>query len=76
MGHIRNNSLKYLSNQRLLGKDIIEPLDFCETCVLGKSQKVGSKAGSHTTKRPLDCSFRHMGTRVIPPLVGIDSSYL
>ena len=54
MGHIGFKGLKSLSNQKLLGKDDIETMEFCETCVLGKSHKVSFEASSHRTSRPLD----------------------
>lgn len=54
MGHIGNKGLKSLYNQKLLGKDDIEPMNFCETCVLGKSHKVSFESSSYRTNRPLD----------------------
>lgn len=54
MGHIGNKGLKYLSKQKLLGTDMIEPLEFCETCVLEKSHRVSFETGLHTTSRHLD----------------------
>lgn len=54
MGHIGFKGLKSLSNQKLLGKDEIETIDLCETCVLGKSHKVSFEASSHRTSSPLD----------------------
>lgn len=54
MGHIGFKGLKSLSNQKLLGKDDIEAMDFCETYVLGKSHKVSFEASSHRISRPLD----------------------
>ncbi|CAA3009529.1 Retrovirus-related Pol poly from transposon TNT 1-94 [Olea europaea subsp. europaea] len=54
MDHIGFKGLKSLSNQKLLGKDDIETMEFCETCVLGKSHKVSFEASSHRTSRPLD----------------------
>lgn len=54
MGHIGKNGLKYLSKQKLLEKDIVEPLEFCETCLLEKSHMVSFETGLHNTSRPLD----------------------
>lgn len=54
MGHIGNKRLKSLRNQKLLGKDYIDTVDFCETCVLDKSHKESFKFSSHRTNRPLD----------------------
>lgn len=54
MGCIGNKGRKYLSNQKLLGKDMIELCEFCEICVLDKSHRVSFENGSHTTSRSLD----------------------
>lgn len=54
MEHLRNKGLKYLNNQKLLNKDIIEPLNFCEICELGKSHRVRFETGKHIINRRLD----------------------
>lgn len=36
IGHIGNTCSTYLSDQNLLDKGFIEPLNFCENCKLGK----------------------------------------
>lgn len=54
MRGIGNKGLKSLSNQKLFGKDLIESLNFCVTCLLGQSHRVCFEIGSHTTKRLLN----------------------
>ena len=54
LGHIGDKGLQELGKQGLLGKERLSKLDFCETCVLGKSHKVKFNTGVHTTKAILD----------------------
>lgn len=49
-----HNKVKCLSDQKLLGKDSVTPLSFCETCVLGKTHMVSFGKCKHRIKRPLD----------------------
>ncbi|XP_022872515.1 uncharacterized protein LOC111391515 [Olea europaea var. sylvestris] len=54
MGHIGNKGLKSLSNQKLLGKDLVEILELCKNCVFGNSHRVSFETGPHVNKKPLD----------------------
>lgn len=77
IGYIRNQGLKYLSKQKLLGKNMIEHLEFYETCVLHKLHRVSFEIGSHNISRPLD--YVHLDLRGLeshPTFGGISSSLL
>ena len=54
LGHMSERGLVELSKQGVLGVDKIEPLKFCEDCVLGKSSKVKFSTGIHNSKGTLD----------------------
>ena len=47
-------SLRELSKQGVLGEDKIEPLEFCEECVLGKSSRVKFSTGTHVSRGNLE----------------------
>ncbi|KAH9670611.1 hypothetical protein KPL70_017043 [Citrus sinensis] len=54
LGHMSERGLVELSKQGVLGVDKIEPLRFCEDCVLGKSSRVKFSTGIHNSKGTLD----------------------
>ncbi|KAH9650990.1 hypothetical protein KPL70_026576 [Citrus sinensis] len=54
LGHMSEMGLIELSKQGVLGVDKIEPLKFCEDCVLGKSSRVKFSTGIHNSKGTLD----------------------
>ena len=54
LGHMSERGLVELSKQGVLGVYKIEPLKFCEDCVLGKSSRVKFSTGIHNSKGTLD----------------------
>ncbi|KAH9763957.1 hypothetical protein KPL70_001353 [Citrus sinensis] len=54
LGHMSERSLRELSKQGVLGEDKIEPLEFCEECVLGKSSRVKFSTGAHVSRGTLE----------------------
>ncbi|KAH9679155.1 hypothetical protein KPL71_026007 [Citrus sinensis] len=54
LGHMSERGLIELSKHGVLGVDKIEPLKFCEDCVLGKSSRVKFSTGIHNSKRTQD----------------------
>ncbi|KAH9686286.1 hypothetical protein KPL70_014312 [Citrus sinensis] len=53
-GHMSERDLRELSKQRVLGEDKLEPLEFCEECVLGKSSRVKFSTGAHVSRGTLE----------------------
>ncbi|KAH9780126.1 hypothetical protein KPL71_007968 [Citrus sinensis] len=54
LGHMSERGLRELSKQGVLGEDKIEPLEFCEECVLGKSSRVKFSTGTHVSRGTLE----------------------
>ncbi|KAH9724313.1 hypothetical protein KPL70_007440 [Citrus sinensis] len=54
LGHMSERGLRELSKQGALGEDKIEPLEFCEECVLGKSSRVKFSNGAHVSRGTLE----------------------
>ncbi|KAH9657209.1 hypothetical protein KPL70_022963 [Citrus sinensis] len=54
LGHMSERGLRELSKQGVLGEDKIEPLEFCEECVLGKSSRVKFSTGAHVSRGTLE----------------------
>ncbi|KAG8362995.1 hypothetical protein BUALT_BualtUnG0016000 [Buddleja alternifolia] len=54
LSHVSERGLVELSKQGLLAGDKIERLEFCETCVYGKSSRVKFATGKMQTKGTLD----------------------
>ncbi|KAH9680944.1 hypothetical protein KPL71_026750 [Citrus sinensis] len=54
LGHMSERGLRELSKQEVLGEDKIEPLEFCEECVLGKSSRVKFSTGAHVSRGTLE----------------------
>ena len=54
LGHVSEKGLIKLSKQGLMGKEKLQELEFCETCVYGKSSSVKFGTGIHRTKGTLD----------------------
>ena len=48
-----------MSDQKLLDKDKVSKVDFCEHCVLGKQHKLSFKTGNHNSKKILE--YVHAG---------------
>ena len=55
LGHMNQKSLQMLCKQGFLGKVTVSPLDFCETCFLGKQYKLSFPTRTHLTKVCLKC---------------------
>lgn len=54
LGHMSEKGLEILGKQGLLGSHKMEPLKFCEHCVLGKQHRIKFPKTAHTTKATLD----------------------
>ncbi|XP_073136985.1 uncharacterized protein [Henckelia pumila] len=54
LGHMSLKGLQELSKQGFLDHKHINNLEFCESCVLGKSHKLKFNTATHNTKYPLD----------------------
>ena len=54
LGHLGERGLKELYDQGVFGKGKIQPMGFCEHCVLGKAHRVKFNTGEHNTKGTLD----------------------
>ena len=54
LGYMSEKALRELSKQGVLGEDKIEPLKFCEECVLGKSSRVKFGTGAHVSRGTLE----------------------
>ena len=54
LGHISEKGLQIMSDQKLLGKDRVSKVDFCESCILGKHHRLKFKTGMHKTKHILE----------------------
>ena len=50
MGHVSYRGL----TERLLGKEKLQEMEFCENCMYGKSSRVSFSVGIHRTKGTLD----------------------
>ena len=54
LGHMSEGGLNELSKQKLLGKDDVWSLQFCEHCILGKVKRVNFVTVVHHSKGILD----------------------
>jgi transposase InsO family protein len=54
LGHISEKGLQVMSNQKLLGKDKISKVDFCEHCVLAKQHRLKFQVGKHQSTQVLE----------------------
>ena len=54
LGHISEEGLKELNKQKLLGKDIVESLQFCEHYILGKAKRLEFVTAIHHSKGTLE----------------------
>lgn len=54
LGHMSEKGLKKLEKHKLLSKDSLEDLLFCEHCIFGKKTRVSFKADIQNTKGKLD----------------------
>ncbi|XP_027355307.1 uncharacterized protein LOC113865129 [Abrus precatorius] len=54
LGHVSENDLVELEKQNLLNGDKLDKLDFCDHCVLEKSQMVRFGTGTHVSTRPFE----------------------
>ncbi|KAG8367168.1 hypothetical protein BUALT_Bualt16G0044500 [Buddleja alternifolia] len=59
LGHVSERGLVELSKQGLLAGDKIERLEFCETCVYGKSSREESRTESNTEMRSIQIEVEH-----------------
>ena len=54
LGHMSEGGLNELSKQKLLGKDNVGSLQFCEHCILGKVKRLKFATVVHHSKGTLD----------------------
>ena len=54
LGHVNNRGLSELEKQGLLGDKKLQDLEFCETCVFGKTCRIKFGVGVQRTKGTLD----------------------
>jgi len=54
LGHVSERGLVELAKQGLLGNEILNKLDFCDNCTLGKQHKVKFGVGVHKSSRPFE----------------------
>ena len=54
LGHMSEKGMKILERQGVLGDNKLDPIEFCEVCVLGKSSRTSLKNAVHKTKGTLD----------------------
>ena len=54
LGHMSEGGLKELNKQKLLGKNSVESLEFCELCILGKAKRSKFATIVHHSKGTLE----------------------
>ena len=54
LGHVSDRGLTELAKQEVLGNTKLQAMEFCETCVYGKSCRVKFGIGVQRTKGTLD----------------------
>nr|KYP49222.1 hypothetical protein KK1_029061 [Cajanus cajan] len=54
LGHVSEKGLVKLGKQNLLNGDILDKLDFCDHCILGKSLKVKFETSMYVSSRPFE----------------------
>ena len=47
MGHISNKGLQILNNHGPFNEDQVDDIQFCESCIIGKQQRVSFATDTH-----------------------------